>query len=306
MANATVLSQWSAETADKACIRAWRRFDGELEARYTDYFEAHQEQRDPKQRFSAVRSELTLPPGHEGLLAKVEGSLHNRHRSGKSSQTLALALLGVAEDQDPSLQWLFQALDLPRPQDPEPKGRIEVDLDRALLSEQGPQTTAVDYLVEDSSALICLEAKWNEQGLGRCSCAKKGGNPAQGQCSPLVRTRDLYWEAGERLLGLAHEPEIGAPCPISLGYQAVRNIAAARALAKPGQQPVFALIYNADNPFFVETDEWAGWPALLQQTMEAAAGAGEVLFRSLSWQQLIGHLPLDQATRDWAREKHGL
>jgi hypothetical protein len=108
------------------------------------------------------------------LLAKISGPLHPKHRSGKSSQTLALGLLGVAEDEDPSLGWLFGALDLPAPKDATLRTRFEADLDASVLSEY-PRTTAVDYLVDDASALICVESKWNEKGLGRRSC----GEPIQ-------------------------------------------------------------------------------------------------------------------------------
>jgi hypothetical protein len=40
---------------------------------------------------------------------------HPHHRSGNSSQTLALGLLGTAAWRDRSLEWWWESLDLPGP-----------------------------------------------------------------------------------------------------------------------------------------------------------------------------------------------
>jgi hypothetical protein len=96
----------------------------------------------------------------------------------------------------------------------------------------------------------------------------------------------------------------GQPCPLSFTYQVVRNVAAAQKLAQAGQQPVFGLIYDADNPYFAGCGEWPGWPAALAATISYAGAP--VTFASVSWQELLPLLPLDEEALFWASEKHGL
>jgi hypothetical protein len=82
------------------------------------------------------------------------------------------------------------------------------------------------------------------------------------------------------------------------------RVAAALALAGQGQQAVFALIYDEENPYFGGYGDWPGWPAALHATLDHAhPGLG---FRSVSWQELTPLLPPDGAVYEWASEKHGL
>jgi hypothetical protein len=76
-------------------------------------------------------------------------------------------------------------------------------------------------------------------------------------------------------------------------YQAVRNVAAALALAGQGQQAVFALIYDQENPYFGGYGDWPGWPAALHATLDHAHPG--LSFRSVSWQELTPLLPSDGA-----------
>jgi hypothetical protein len=89
-----------------------------------------------------------------------------------------------------------------------------------------------------------------------------------------------------------------------LAYQAIRNVAAARALAAPGQKPVFALLYDERNPYFAGAGNWPGWPAALREAL--APSEDRILFRSVSWQELGRELPVDDPVATWAREKHDL
>lgn len=98
----------------------------------------------------------------------------------------------------------------------------------------------------------------------------------------------------------------GKPCPISASYQAIRNAAAARALADEGRRPVFALLYDARNPYFFPIGSWPGWPNLLARTLKDAERLERFWFRAASWQELISELPLDDSVREWARVKHAL
>ena len=104
------------------------------------------------------------------------------------------------------------------------------------------------------------------------------------------------------MLGLpAREPT--APCPISPVYETVRHAAALRAFAKD-RLAVLALVYDADNPYYAGTGDWPGWAQLLADAIDA--DADDFRFAAISWQELVPRLPLDDDTRTWAADKHGL
>ena len=232
---------------------------------------------------------------------------HRWYLSGKSSQVLALGLLGVARERDPALGWFFDALDLPRPTGTDVEVCFEHGLPPTLLNER-PRVTAIDFLVAEPDGVVCVEAKWTERGMGGCSCARgkgvdKGDPGPGGHCSPRVLARPLYEEAARDLLGLPAR-ESSAPCPLSFAYQVIRNVAAAVALAGADRRPVFALLYDRDNPYFGGTGSWPGWPQVLAHTLSRSES--KLIFRSCSWQELVKRMPLDEATAVWAREKHGL
>jgi hypothetical protein len=126
---------------------------------------------------------------------------------------------------------------------------------------------------------------------------------AIGECSEKVRYRKAYWDTATDVFGPSDRTD-GKPCPLSFTYQAVRNVAAALALAKPEQHAVFGLIYDADKPYFSGCGEWPGWPGALHATLDSTQAP--VRFVSVSWQGLLPLLPLDGAARAWAWEKHGL
>jgi hypothetical protein len=68
--------------------------------------------------------------------------------------------------------------------------------------------------------------------------------------------------------------------------------------------PVFALIYDQENPYFGGVGAWPGWPAVLEHTL---LGQDEqIRFRAVSWQELLPLLPIDDDLREWAKEKHRL
>ena len=173
-----------------------------------------------------------------------------------------------------------------------------------LLGER-PRQTSIDVLVDDPEVVIAIESKWREHGIASCLCRGDGVGPAPGlRCSRRVEQREPYWDAAATM-GLG-DREPGAGCPISPSYQAIRNCAAARALAGPERLAVFALVYDAQNPYFAETDEWPGWPRLLDEAVSAHADPEDLRFAAISWQELVPLLPLDEPTRAWAADKHGL
>jgi Restriction Endonuclease associating with ARP len=296
---------WGRPEIDAACQQAWRRYDRRLGARYERYFEDNPDLAG-EQRISARDYAAALPPDWPELVEAIpDDARHRQHLSGKSSQTLAVGLLGVAARQDPSLGWLWDALSpLPPPASDAPRIEFEHRVAPDLLGER-PRQTTIDVLVDDPEVVIAIESKWREHGIATCLCRGDGVGPAAGlRCSRRVEQRDPYWDAAATI-GLG-EREEGAPCPISPAYQAVRNCAAVRALAGPERLAVFALLYDEHNPYFAPSDDWPGWPGLLDEAISTHADSDDLRFAAISWQQLVPTLPLDDSTRAWAGDKHGL
>lgn len=55
---------------------------------------------------------------------------------------------------------------------------------------------------------------------------------------------------------------------------------------------------------FAGCGEWPGWAEVL--TYLLSGGVLGMDFVAVSWQELVPKLPLDDVTRAWAAEKHGL
>jgi hypothetical protein len=296
------LAGWTRAAIDAECQTAWRRHDRRLGARYARYFEDHPELVG-EQRTSARDLVAALPPGWTAPADAIpDRPWQRQHLSAKSSQMLGVGLLGVAASRDPSLAWLWDALaPLPAAVEQTPSLRFAHVVDPELLGER-PRQTSFDVLVDDPAVLIGIETKWREHGVGACLCRGKGAGPLEGErCARRVEQRAPYWEAAAEVLGLG-ERQPDAPCPISPVYEAVRHAAALRALA--GDRPVvLALLYDAENPYFAETGDWPGWPALFDQAVE---GGDRFRFAAISWQELTPSLPIDEPTRAWAADKHGL
>jgi hypothetical protein len=283
---------------DEECESPWRRYDRRLSARYARYFEEHPDLVGDS-KTSARDLAAALPSGWGELAEAVpDDAWERQHLSGKSSQTLAVGLIGVAARRDPSLAWLWDALDLDPPGG-EPALAFEHVVAPELLGER-PRQTSFDVLVDDPEVLVGIEAKWRERGIGACLCRGQGAGPGSGlRCSKRVENRGAYWETAGAVLGIdARAPE--APCPISPLYETVRHAAALRALAGE-RQAVLLLLHDTHNPYFAGANGWPGWPSLL-----ADAVGGGLRFAALSWQDLTPQLPLDHAARDWAADKHGL
>jgi hypothetical protein len=300
------LGGWSLPAVDAQCQAAWRRHDRRLGTRYARYFEAHPEL-GGEQRTSARDLTAALPPGWEALAGTIPtDGWQRQHLSAKSSQTLGVGLLGVAAERDPSLAWLWEALaPLPPAADTAPAVEFAHVVGPELLGER-PRQTSIDVLIDDPHVLIGIETKWREHGIGPCRCRGEGFGPAPGErCSRRVEQRDAYWETAGAVLGLdGRGPD--EPCSISPVYEAVRHAAALRALTGPDRPAVLALLYDADNPYFTADGDWPGWPALLREAVDANADPERFRFAAVSWQELVPALPLDERTRAWAADKHGL
>lgn len=142
--------------------------------------------------------------------------------------------------------------------------------------------------------VVCVEAKWAEAGMGRCSCRAEGGAPRTGDCAKRVLRRPAYWTTARDVFGLP-ERVSGSPCPLSFSYQAVANAAAARALAGPKRKAVFVLLYDRENPYFTGAGAWPGWAPVLESTL---ATSDLLDFRALSWQKLAPNPPTTPPSRN--------
>lgn len=303
------LAAWTGPEIHQECQAAYSAYRRAKTESYTAYFGAHAEFKDEHHPYKARDLAAALPEGWAGLEERLPvAERHRHHLSGNSSQVLALGLLGVAASRDPSLAWLWEGLQTvgPRPLPPStlasvPSWGFERKLDASVLGEQ-PRQTSIDFFVTDPGALFCIECKWAEAGIGECSCEPA---PARltSACSQRVLEREGYWKTANEVFHLPKR-EAGRACSLSFTYQAVRNVAAALALATPDQVPVFGLIYDADNPFFAGCGDWPGWPAALAATLDP--DESPVRFASASWQELVPLLPLDAPAAEWAAEKHGL
>jgi hypothetical protein len=309
-------ARWTPRTIKEHCGRSHSRYKRELEERYAAYFGDRAELAGTHPR-KARDLAAALPPQHGQLKELVpEKAWHLHHLSGGSSQVLAVGLLGSAIEMDPSFEWLSSLLELPQALNAgAPKATFEYALDQQTLNEQ-PHVTNVDLLVEGEDMLICLEAKLWEQGLGSCRCGQErsDGDPAdaapeqeprsaqeRAACSARILERTAYWSASREVLGLPERQE-GKRCPIAACYQAVRNVAAARALAD-SRSAAFALFYDKRNPYFSPCGEWPGWPAALTNLIREESG---VRFRSCSWQALLASGAVPSDVVQWAKDKHGL
>lgn len=285
---AKAFEQWSSALIDRECLPAYRAYADCVRARHIAYYEARPDERSPTHPFAAVSTVVAFPPGWAHLSSAVgAGDWHRHHRSGGSSQVLAIALLSAARRADPRLDWL------PVNVDANPTTRFEVTLEPEVLNER-PRQTSLDWLVTGDEGVVVGEAKFTEQGFGRCSCERR----VVGRCSPRVLERP-YWQVASRSLGLTRQA--GRSCALSLAYQPVRNLAAAEAVAE-GRPAAFVLLYDDRNPYFTGAGAWSGWvPALTE-----LAGYSDVVFKALSWQQLLDRVPIDPEVVEWAAEKHGI
>ncbi len=300
--------RWTKASIHAECSAAYRQYERELREHYVSYFAARPWLRCRDQPHSASTLSAALPPGLDHLQRLISrGSIHLHARSAKSSQTLALALIGSAATRDPSLDSLWRAANLPSTV---LSGRRQITFEYRLrpgtLNEQ-PRTTQLDIAVETETSFTAIESKWTESGWETCSCLRcgDGSHLPGGFCAERVLARTAYWQTARDFFRLPAERLPLLPCPIAPIYQVLRNIAAARALAGPDRCSSFVLLFDAKNPFFRPTGRWPGWPAFLREKLDRQIWRNFV-FRAISWQELVPQLPLAESTRRWAREKHRL
>ncbi len=300
---------WSQAAIDAQCLPSYRPYERELKAYYTSYFKKHPQLRCPNHPYSARTVGATLPRGSQHLSWLIPRlSLHPFARSGRSSQMLALALLGSACAREPSLKWFWNILDLDHLAEDAGSSwyAFEQELPPSALREK-PRATKIDFVAGNSALTACVECKFSEPGIGNCTCSVDGdGSPLAGNpCAERVASRSAYWAVASELFGLPSPRLPLFPCPVSLAYQAVRTAAAARFLGRNKQASAFVLLYDQNNPFFCRTGDWPGWPAMLSRCLKRHEADG-FYFRALSWEAILHRLPLTSAVRRWAAEKHRL
>ena len=309
MSNPTrLIDSWTSALINAECRSSYRKYEKLLIKHYSAYYERHSNLRCARHAYSARSLSAALPDGYAALRQLLPPrSTHIHARSARSSQSLALALLGCAADRDPSLRWFWKALRLPHQAKEATRYTFEQTLSPPDLNEQ-PRASQLDFVAETSHYLAAVECKWSEAGFGICSCTReREGNPGVGGfCPDRVIVRPKYWQTAQKVFGLFGERLPFLPCPISTAYQAIRTAAAARQLAGRHRRAVFVLLFDANNPYFRHTGAWPGWPALLRQTVATKNTCSRFRFRALSWQHLIRLLPLLPEVREWALEKHRL
>jgi len=288
-------------------MSAYAAYERALKHDYTEYFARHAALRCHRQLYSAATLDAALPQGWGHLWRLLPAqAVHRFARSGRSSQALALALLGSAVHNDITLKALWRTLGLDRAMRRNDAARIafEYALDPSELQEH-PHVTTIDFLATTPESVASVEGKWSEKGMGTCRCRKDGdGNPNPGNtCASRVAGRTAYWDTAQRDFGLSQVRNSDLACPVSVAYQAVRNVAATRLLSG-GRRGAFVLLYDDRNPYFRETGAWPGWPALLSATLSAQTAG--FLFKAISWQDLVHTLPIPKDVRQWAAEKHRL
>ena len=146
---------------------------------------------------------------------------------------------------------------------------------------------------------------WSASGRSRVSARAGCGDAAAavGGCSAKVLGRDRYWQTANEVFGLperqAGKPARRAsptrPCATSRLRSRSRNMARNR---RSGSSTTRR---TRSSP---AAGEWPGWPAALRTTLDDVGAP--VRFAAVSWQELLGVLPLDPAAAAWASEKHGL
>lgn len=302
MATPAHLSHWTGEMIAAECSREYKAYRAAKTESYRTYFAGNAHLRARDHEYKSLDLTSALPNDCDWLADLLpESERHVHHLSGNSSQVLALGLLGVATKLDPSLKWLWNGLaPVPPATADRPSWQFEYTLAPEVLGEH-PRQTSVDFLVSDPAALMCIECKWTEAGIGGCSCVD--GAAKVSSCSERVLDRDSYWETAYEVFHLP-ERRPGEPCPLSFTYQAVRNVAAAKALSEGDQKPVFGLIYDADNPYFAGCGQWPGWRDALDATLNY--NNAPVRFAAVSWQELLPLLPPHPEVMAWAADKHGL
>jgi hypothetical protein len=305
--SATHLTHWPQARIDGECRSAYATYEEELKGHYIDYFARHPELRCWQHHYSAATIAAALPSGW-GHLDRLlpRQSVHRYARSARSSQTLALALLGSAVHQDVTMEALWRTLGIGEaiPAAQSTQIAFEYALDPSDLQEE-PRVTTIDFLATTARAVAVVECKWSERGFGSCSCLNDGdGSPKAGNsCASRVEVRSSYWQVAYRDFGLPPARIQSLFCPMSAAYQAIRNVAATRLLSGT-KRAAFVLLYDETNPYFRQTGEWPGWPALLCSTLSAQTAG--FTFKAVSWQSLISVLPIPADVREWAVEKHRL
>jgi hypothetical protein len=302
------VESWPNGLIDAECRSSYRIYAKRLIEHYSAYYVRYPKLRCARHPYSACSVGAALPNGFAALQQLLPPkSVHIHARSARSSQSLALGLLGAAAHRDPSLIWFWSALGLAHEVSEATYYRFERTLDSADLNER-PRVSQIDFTAETSRYFAAVECKWSEPGFGTCSCEReREGSPEPGAfCAERVRVRNKYWLTAQDVFGLRDErlPLFG--CPISASYQAVRTAAAVRHLAGTRRQAVFVLLFDSNNPYFRRTGDWPGWPGLLEETVAAYNVCHRFVFKAISWQDLIRRLPLSSQVRKWAAEKHQL
>ena len=263
MAKGKHVADWTYDAVVAECRAPYRGYHKELRKRHTAYYNQRTKQQSKKHPFAARKREYAFADKWQKLAATLpDDSWHVHHLSGGSSQTLLISLLAPALQARRDLSWLLSPSGPMPSVGNRPHADFEYSIGFGLLHEL-PRTTGIDFFVSGSEGVLCVEAKYMEEGLGRCSCPRR----ATGECATRVLDRP-YWDVAHEVFGLKG-PSPPQSCRLSFTYQAVRNVAAALELTGLRRRAAFGLLYDDRNPYFRQTGQWPGWPEVLRTTLDA-------------------------------------
>src|SRR4051794_14688907 len=121
------LANWSGPRVAAACHDAYTQYRAEKTESYRAYFARNSSLKAEDHEYKAKDLAAALPEQWAHLAEQVPvNERHRHHLSGNSSQVLALGLLGIGKELDPSLKWLWDALGpLPPPKSASPTTQFE-------------------------------------------------------------------------------------------------------------------------------------------------------------------------------------
>ena len=211
--------------------------------------------------------------------AVPEDAWGRQHLSGKSSQTLAVGLLGVAARRDPSLGWLWErSPELPPAQSEAPAIEFEHVVSPELLGER-PRQTSIDVLIDDPGVVVALETKWREHGsapacAGATASGRAPASAARGESSSGPRTGTRPSPCSASACASPAAPVRSARCTRPSAMRRPRARSPARSDRRCWRSST-----TRENPYFSADGDWPGLPALLEEAVTGCADAAGIRVR---------------------------
>ena len=265
----------------------------------------------PSWRASSASPRATTParcrPGWDELVDEIpDDARHRQHLSGKSSQTLAVGLLGAAAPHGPLARVAVgRPRSAARRRQRHPSDRVRAPrVGRAARRTAAPDQHRRPRRRPGSGDRDRVEVARARHRLLSLSRRRRGPGAGSALLSPRRAARAVLGCGGN---DRARRPRAAGRAARS-APPTRRSATAPRRGPLPGPSASRSSRSSTtrENPYFAETDEWPGWPRLARRGGPAHADPEDLRFAAISWQELVPLLPLDEPTRAWAADKHGL